>query len=83
MSFSRRDFLTTATLGTLGIAAEAQQQTEDSQRRVVIEGAPSFRPPKSSVILCKPTANQSIEHGTRCCRRAWTHWSVEGLHDLA
>jgi N4-(beta-N-acetylglucosaminyl)-L-asparaginase len=61
MSFSRRDFLTTATLGAVGIAAEGQQP-RDSQRRIVVEAGSSFQPPNSSVIIFRPTGNQSLEH---------------------
>jgi N4-(beta-N-acetylglucosaminyl)-L-asparaginase len=58
MSFSRRDFITTAALGTIGLAAEAEGQSP----RVEMQRAQEFQPPKAPVILCKPTGNQSLEH---------------------
>src|SRR3954453_10362435 len=64
MSFSRRDFITTTTLATLGVAADAQQPPQESQRRKQMQATadPMLSPPKTPVILCKPTGNQSLEH---------------------
>jgi N4-(beta-N-acetylglucosaminyl)-L-asparaginase len=68
MAVSRRDFLTTATLGTLGLAADAQQQQESQRRTEMQARAAEFQPPKTPVILCKPTGNKSIEHGYNMLR---------------
>src|SRR3954470_17933217 len=70
MSFSRRDFITTTALGTLGIAADAQQPPQESQRRKEMQASadPMLPPPKTPVILCKPTGNQSLEHAYKMLR---------------
>jgi N4-(beta-N-acetylglucosaminyl)-L-asparaginase len=59
MSFSRRDFLATTALSTLGLAADGDAQSP----RVEMQRAPEFQPPKSPVIISKLTGNQSLEHG--------------------
>jgi N4-(beta-N-acetylglucosaminyl)-L-asparaginase len=70
MSFSRRKFLTTTALGTLGIAADAQQPPQELQRRKQMQASadPMLSPPKTPVILCKPTGNQSLEHAYKMLR---------------
>jgi N4-(beta-N-acetylglucosaminyl)-L-asparaginase len=67
MSFSRRDFITTAALGSIGLAAEAQQ-SQESQRRTEMKVSAAMAPPKSPVILCKPTGNKSLEHAYNMLR---------------
>jgi N4-(beta-N-acetylglucosaminyl)-L-asparaginase len=62
MEFSRRGFLTTTALGTLGMGLEAQEQkSADSQRAISKQVAPQFAPSKKPVIITKYTGGRSLD----------------------